>query len=94
MFETICDGMAGGLAIEILYWWSKRETLHNGLPDYAKNRAYWASTGAMILFSGGVIWLYHRTGIDLKPIPAFNIGASTPSILAALTKAAPPKIDV
>jgi hypothetical protein len=94
MYEIVLYGMGGGLAIEVLYWWSKRETFDNGLPSYAKNYAYWVTTLVMVFLSGGLIWVYHRSGIELKPIVAFNLGASTPSILAAFTKAAPPKISI
>lgn len=36
MFVLISLGLAGGAAAELLKWYGIRESLHEGLPDYAK----------------------------------------------------------
>lgn len=94
MLEIVLSGMFGGLSVEILFWWSRRDASGDSFPPYAKQYSYWIATILMIIFSGVLVWLYQRSGIDLKPIVAFNIGASTPSIISALTKAAPPTVKV
>jgi hypothetical protein len=47
----------------------------------------------MILAGGVLVWIYHKSGLDLKPIIAVNIGASDPLIIGSLVQTKPPEID-
>ena len=80
-------GLAGGAAAELLKWYGIRESLHEGLPDYAKTVAYWLVTAAMV-GAGGLLVFVHQASADIKlsPLLALNIGASAPLILGALAK--------
>ncbi len=80
-------GLAGGVAAELLKWYGIRESLHEGLPGYAKSVAYWLVTAGMVGAGGLLVFVYQASAdIKLSPLLALNIGASAPLILGALAK--------
>lgn len=93
MEMEVWSGLGGGCAAEVLKWYRIREELHKGLPDYAKNWAYWIITGVMILFGGVLVFIYQSSdNVRLSPILAFNIGISAPLIISTLANQIP-RID-
>lgn len=93
MNDFFIYGMIGGMLAELLGLYKLRTQAPNALPAYFRSILYWATTFGMILAGGVVVWVYTKSGLDLKPIIAVNIGASAPLILGSFIQTAPPRID-
>jgi hypothetical protein len=93
MIEYFIYGIFGGLLAELLGLYKLRTQAPAAFPSYLRSKFYWLVTIAMILAGGGLVLIYNKSGLDLKPIIAVNIGASAPLILGALVQTTPPKID-
>lgn len=78
-------GCGGGVVAEILHWWNLRES--ELLPAYKSSLFYWLITGAMIVASGFIAWLYF--GATAEGIIALHVGISTPLILQKLATSLP-----
>jgi hypothetical protein len=75
-------GFAGGLGAEVFGLFQLRRS---GAPQYLRSIFYWIITAVMVLFGGGVAWLYAKSGVGLTPILAVNVGAAAPLILVSQT---------
>lgn len=108
MNEYFMYGVFGGLLAELLGLYKLRTQVSAAFPAYLRsmtyffawlysrkniNPFYWVVTIGMILAGGGLVWLYHKSGLEFKPIIAVNIGASAPLILGSLVQSKPPEID-
>ena len=93
MSEYFMYGVFGGLLAELLGLYKLRTQAPATFPAYLRSPFYWVVTIGMILAGGGLVWLYHKSGLELKPIIAVNIGASAPLILGSLVQSKPPEID-
>ena len=76
-------GMVGGLFPETLKWFSMRETLHIGMPAYAKQPYYWIVTLAMVIAGSLLTVAYNNQ--EMSRILAINIGASAPLMIKEFT---------
>ena len=87
-------GLLGGAAAESLKWYSVREELYKGVPDYAKSCWYWLVTLVMVVFGGVLVLAYqHSEGVTLNLVLAFNIGASAPLIISQIPAVNPGNIN-
>ncbi len=93
MNEYFLYGTIGGLLAELLGLYKLRTQAPSAFPSYLKTIFYWLVTIGMILAGGVLVWIYHKSGLDLKPIIAVNIGASAPLIIGSLVQTKPPEID-
>ena len=93
MIEYFLYGISGGLLAELLGLYKLRTQAPSAFPSYLRSKFYWVITILMILAGGGLVLIYNKSGLDLKPIIAVNIGASAPFILGSLVQSKPPKID-
>jgi hypothetical protein len=91
MNDFFLYGMFGGVLAELLGLW-KLKTQVTALPPYLRSPFYWVVTILMILAGGGLVWVYNKSGLDLTPIIAVNIGASAPLIIGSLAQSKPPQI--
>jgi hypothetical protein len=87
-------GILGGFFAELLGLFRLRQQSRQDLPVWLKSPFYWLITILMIAAGGGLVVVYLKSGIDLKPIIAVNVGASAPLIIGSLVAQTPPlKID-
>jgi hypothetical protein len=93
MNEFFFYGTCGGLVAELFGLYKLRTQAPSAFPLYLRSVFYWSVTVAMILAGGGLVWIYHQSGLDMKPIIAVNIGASAPFIIGTITQTKPPNID-
>lgn len=93
MNEYFMYGILGGFFAELLGLYKLRTLAPAAFPSYLKSKFYWIITVVMILAGGILVWVYVKSGLDLKPIIAVNIGASAPLILGSLIHSEPPKVD-
>jgi hypothetical protein len=93
MNEYFLYGIFGGLLAELLGLYKLRTQAPAAFPSYLRSAFYWVVTIGMILAGGVLVWIYNKSGLDLKPIIAVNIGASAPLILGSLVQTKPPEID-
>jgi hypothetical protein len=93
MNEDFMCGVFGGLLAELLGLYKLRTQAPAAFPAYLCSPFYWIVTIGMILAGGGLVWLYHKSGLELKPIIAVNIGVSAPLILGSFVQSKPPEID-
>ena len=93
MLEYFIYGIFGGLLAELLGLYKLRTQAPSAFPSYLRSKFYWLVTIAMILAGGVLVLIYNKSGLELKPIIAVNIGASAPLILGTLIQTTPPKID-
>ena len=59
-------GAVGGSLAEVLRWYRVRDSLHEGVPDWASDWKYWVPTLLMIGV-GSLLVLMHLTGNDPEP---------------------------
>lgn len=93
MIEYFLYGVFGGFLAELLGLYKLRTQAPGAFPSYFRSKLYWFVTIPMILVGGCLVVIYNKSGLDLKPIIAVNIGASAPLILGTLVQTTPPKID-
>ncbi len=87
---ALAYGLGGGALPEFLAVYRRRHEPR--LPEWLKRWNWWLPTLLMIGAGGGLAVLYVKSGVDLNPFLALNVGASTPLILASLSSAAPPTL--
>ena len=80
-------GVFGGIGAELLQWYRIRDRL-NSRAQNAK-ALYWVLTILMVLFGGGLAYMYVASGTTLTPILAFNVGLTAPLAMAAGSKNVP-----
>ena len=80
-------GVFGGAGAELFQWYRIRDRL-SSRAQKAK-WWYWVVTVLMILFGGGLAWMYVANGTTLTPLLAFNVGLTAPLLLAAGSKEIP-----
>ena len=87
-------GILGGFLAELFGLFKLRQQAPQDLPVWLKSPFYWIITILMIAAGGVLVVVYLKSGIDLKPILAVNVGASAPLIIGTLIAQTPsPKID-
>lgn len=87
-------GILGGFLAQLFELFKVRQQPAQDLPLWLRSRFYWVITILMIAAGGGLVVVYMKSGIDLKPIIAVNVGASAPLIIGTLVAQTPaPKID-
>src|SRR4051794_28470719 len=88
--EGFLWGALGGLFAELLGLFQLRHQAPNHLPAWLSTVYYWVVTLTMI-FAGGILCVaYIRSGFQLKPLTAINIGASAPLLIGAFVSRTPP----
>ena len=93
MNEYFLYGIFGGLLAELLGLYKLRTQAPAAFPSYMRSKFYWLITSGMILAGGALVCIYIKSGLDLKPIIAVNIGASAPLIIGTVIQNPPSKID-
>jgi len=87
-------GILGGFLAELFGLFKLRQQARQDLPLWLKSPFYWIITISMIAAGGLLVVVYIKSGIDLKPIIAVNVGASAPLIIGTLVAQTPSlKID-
>ncbi len=86
-------GIIGGALAEFARWYSIRDELHRGGPEWA-SVGYWCVTIVMILVGGLVVVMHAGSGVEMNPYLAANLGASAPTIISTLMNNAPRTQDV
>ncbi len=87
-------GILGGFLAELFGLFKLRQQAPKDLPVWLKSPFYWVVTVAMIAAGGLLVTVYLKSGIDLKPIIAVNVGASAPLIIGTLVAQTPSlKVD-
>lgn len=87
--EGFLFGIIGGFFAEIFGLFNLRRSSPNKFPTWIKYWHYWVITLLMIASGGLLVIVYIKSGIDIKPIIAVNIGSSAPLIIQTLTAQAP-----
>jgi len=83
-------GVLGGIAAETLKWHNLKDGLQEkGIPESSKSFWYWLITVVMIALGGALVVIYMNSGAIFTPIVALHIGASTPLLLAGITREIP-----
>lgn len=93
MNEYFLYGIFGGLLAELLGLYQLRTQARSAIPSYLRSAFYWGTTIGMILAGGGLVFVYGKSGVNLNPIIAVNVGASAPLILGSLVQKKPVKIN-
>lgn len=87
LIEGFMYGLFGGLVAEIFGLFKlRRESAGH---SWLRSPFYCAVTVLMVLTGGGLVVLYLKSEFDLNPLLAFNVGASAPLILGAVTSQVP-----
>ena len=87
--ETLLWGIFGGAGAEVAILFALRHQNPAEFPFWIRSWVYYLIVVLMVLVGGGMALAYSRSGTDLSPILAVQIGASTPLILRKLRDAAP-----
>ena len=82
-------GAVGGSLAEVLRWYRVRDSLHEGVPDWASDWKYWVPTLLMIGVGSLLVLMHQGSGIEMTPTLAVNVSASAPLIVSALLTSAP-----
>ena len=82
-------GMLGGFFAVLLGLFQLRKQAPDVLPQFLKSWFYWTITLLMILAGGGLVVIYLKSDIPLKPILAVNIGASAPLLIGTFVAQTP-----
>jgi hypothetical protein len=82
--EGFLFGLFGAFLSEVLGLFKLRREASLAALPWLKSKFYWVITVLMILIGGGLAWVYLRSGAQLNPLLAVNIGASAPLILSTL----------
>lgn len=92
--EVFLWGLFGGFGAEAASWFALRYQLPSAFPHWTKSVRYYILVVIMMLSGALVALAYSRSGTNLNPILAIQIGASTPLILRkfrdAVTEMPPP----
>ena len=90
-FEGFLYGLLGGGLAEVLGLFKLRQQAGAGgnLPAFLKSAFYWGVTLLMVSAGGGIVEVYLKSGINLNPLLAVNIGASAPLIIGSIVAQAP-----
>jgi hypothetical protein len=78
-------GLFGACLPELLALYRSRSKKRMASPSIV----YWSITLVMIAAGGGITIAYFRSGFDLNPLLALNIGASAPLIIGSLVNQVP-----
>ncbi len=93
MNEYFLYGTIGGILAELLGLYKLRTQAPAAFPSYLRSVFYWIITFGMILAGGVLVWIYVKSGLEMKPIIAVNIGASAPLIIGSLMQPKTPEIN-
>ncbi len=77
-------GVFGGVGVEIVGVFAIRHNKPEDFPHWVKSPAYYIIAGIMVLFGGGFALAYALSSVNMNPILAVQIGASTPLLLRRL----------
>lgn len=86
LLAQIATALAGGVAAEMLHWYSLARK-PGALKRYRAHAVYWVTTIGMILL-GGLMPLLYVQG-SASALLCFHLGAATPVIVQKLIAAAP-----
>jgi hypothetical protein len=89
LLEGFIYGVIGGIFAELLGLFKLRQESRETFPKWISSVFYWVITALMTLAGGALVVVYLKSGIDLKPIIAVNIGASAPLLIGAFVAQAP-----
>lgn len=87
-WEGFAWGVLGGAFGELLGWFRLRQMA--SLPGFWRSPLYWLLTAAMFMTGGALVVAYMRSGVEIKPILAINIGASAPLLIQSFVAQTPP----
>lgn len=82
-------GCSGGALAEVMRLFSLRHLAPGALPRWLRSWFYWLVTGLMTLAGGLLVVAYLKSGIQINPILAINVGASAPLIIGSFARQAP-----
>jgi len=93
-WESLGWGLFGGIAAELAVLFQIRHQLASEAPYWLRSWVYW-TIAALMVVAGGVIVLAHaRSGTELSPLLAIQVGASAPLILRKLREVVPDKPEL
>lgn len=88
MQESLLCAAGGGLAMSILGLVELQTVPRDRWPDF-RSVLYWVPFVALPLLGLGLAYVYLRSGVELKPLMAANVGASAPLLVRALASTVP-----
>jgi hypothetical protein len=88
--EGFVWGAIGGALAELLGWFRLRHQAPANLPVWFSHKYYWFCTSGMVVAGGVLCVAYLKSGFELKPIVAINVGASAPLLLGSFVSQSPP----
>jgi hypothetical protein len=83
----------GGLAVNLLNLMELQNVPKDRRPDF-KDPLYWLPYVIWPLMGGLLAYIYEASNNPLKPIIAFQVGASAPLIIRAMARAVPSQTGI
>lgn len=80
-YEIFFWGLLGGFGAEMVGFFAIRRQNPHDFPYWIRSPKYYIIASIMILTGAAIALAYYRSGYDLNPILAIQIGASAPLIL-------------
>ena len=80
-FEIFFWGLIGGFGAEMVGFFGIRRQNPHDFPYWIRSPKYYIIALTMILIGAAIALAYYRSGFDLNPILAIQIGASAPLFL-------------
>lgn len=98
IWEIFLWGLLGGIGAEVVVFFGIRHQNPLEFPYWVKSKAYYIIAVIMALIGAFITIAYARSGTNLNPILAIQIGASAPLILrkardAASEPSTPPNLS-
>lgn len=89
IIEGAFFGILGGAGAELYGFYNIRKEFSENPPSWIRSKFYWIVTILMIFFSGGIVCMYIKSGVNINHIMATHIGAATPLLLSTMLQSKP-----
>lgn len=83
-------GMAGGIAVLGLEFWTSVRALDGHLPERCKRIPYWVGEAVRVAIGGILAVALGGASQVTAPLGALTVGVATPLVIARLTESLPP----